>query len=120
MVQIKFTSLRGFAEFPTPEVLVRNKRLGGREQWIDWFGAGIHIDDYELNQYTRAYLTKDNKYVRYALSARTDEMSKVMIACFGTDVIYAASLETIKNKLLKMLEYMDYTRPYFGDYEIVR
>lgn len=114
MVQIKFTSLRGFAEFPTPEVLVRNKLLGGREQWLDWFGSGIHIDDYDLNRFTNGFPK------RYSLSARTDEMSNVMIACFGTDVIYTDSLETIKNKLLKMLEYMDYTRPYYGNYEIVR
>ena len=49
-----------------------------------------------------------------------DEMSEVMIACFGTDVIFAASLDKIKRKALKMLEYMNYTRPYYEKYEIVR
>ena len=119
-VQIRFTRIKGFEEFPHIEILIKNHHKGGVEEWFVWFGSSIHIDDYELNQYTRAYLTKDYKYVRYVLSARTDEMSKVMIACFGTDVIYAASLETIKNKMLKMLEYMDYTRPHYEKYEIVR
>lgn len=120
MVHTRFTTMKGFEEFPHFEVLIKNHYKGGVEEWFEWFGPGIHIDDYELNQYTRAYLTKDDKYVRYVLFARTDEMSDVMIACFGTDFIHAASLETIKNKLLKMLEYMDYTRPYYGNYEIVR
>ena len=47
-------------------------------------------------------------------------MSDVMIACFGTDFIFTNSLETIKANALKMLEYMNYTRPYYKKYEIVR
>ena len=120
MAQIRFTTMKGFEEFPHIEVLIKNHYKDGVEEWFDWFGPGIHIDDYELNQYTRAYLTKDYKYVRYVLSARTDEMSDVMIGCFGTDVILTDTLEKIKTKALKMLEYMNYTRPYFEKYEIVR
>lgn len=120
MAQIRFTTMKGFEEFPHIEVLIKNHYKGGVEEWFDWFGPGIHIDDYELNQYTRAYLTKDYKYVRYVLSARTDEMSDVMIACFGTDVILTDTLGKIKTKALKMLEYMNYTRPYYEKYEIVR
>ena len=120
MVQIRFTTIKGFEEFPHIEVLIKNHYKGGAEEWIDWFGSGIHIDDYELNQYTRAYSTKDGKYIRYALTARTDEMGDVMIACFGTDVIYTDTLEKIKTMALKMLEYINYTRPYFEKFEIVR
>lgn len=120
MVQIRFTTMKGFEEFPHLEVLIKNHYKNGAEEWFEWFGTGIHIDDYELNKYTHAWLTKDCEYVRYVLSARTDEMSEVMIACFGTDFIHAASLDTIKRKALKMLEYMNYTRPYYEKYEIVR
>ena len=120
MVQIRFTAMKGFEEFPHLEVLIKNHYKGGAEEWFDWFGSGIHIDDYELNQYTHAYLNKDGEYVRYVLSARTDEMGDVMIACFGTGVIYTDTLEKIRTKVLKMLEYMNYTRPCYEKYEIVR
>lgn len=120
MVKIRFTKMNGFEEYPHIEVLIKNHYKGGAEEWFDWFGPGIFIVDYELNRFTHAYLTKDGEYVRYTLSARTDEMSGVMIACFGTDFIHADSLETIERKALKMLEYMNYTRPYYEKYEIVR
>ena len=113
-VQIRFTTMKGFEEFPHIEILIKNHYKDGAEEWFEWFGPGIHIDDYDLNPYCNGYRE------RYSFSARTDEMSDVMIACFGTDFIFTNSLETIKANALKMLEYMNYTRPYYKKYEIVR
>ena len=114
-VKIRFTTMIGFEAFPHIEILIKNHYKGGADEWFEWFGPGIHIDDYYLNHYCN-----DNYVKRYSFSARTDEMSDVMIACFGTDFIHADSLETIKAKALKMLEYMNYTRPYYKKYEVVR
>ena len=112
-IGIRFTTMKGFGEFPHIEILIKNHYKGGVEEWFDWFGSSIHIDDYDLNPYC-------NAPKRYSFSARTDEMSDVMIACFGTDFIHTNSLKTIKAKAMKMLEYMNYTRPYYEKYEIVR
>ncbi len=114
-IGIRFTTMKGFEEFPHIEILIKNHYKGGLEEWFNWFGSSIHIDDYDLNPYCNGSYRK-----RYSFSARTNEISDVMIACFGTDFIHTNSLETIKAKALKMLEYMNYTRPYYEKYEIVR
>lgn len=119
MPQIRFDTMQGFEEYPIPKVLVRNWRHGGREEWFDWFGSSIHIDDYERNRYCRPILDSEGIPQRYTLSARTDEMSEVMIACFGTDVLRLSSLDMVKNRLCRMLHKMNYTRRFYEKYEIV-
>lgn len=112
--------MKGFEEFPTPEILVRDKSRGGCEQWLDWFGSSIHIDDYELNRYCHPIPNDLGIPIRYVLSARTDEMSRIMIECFGTDFLYLNSTTAIATRLQRILHKMDYTRFGYKNYEVVR
>ena len=64
MAQIRFTTMKGFEEFPHIEVLIKNHYKGGAEEWFDWFGPGIHIDDYELNHYKVESQFKTAKFIR--------------------------------------------------------
>ena len=111
MVQIRFDFLKGFEEFPIPKVFVQDL-CSGRDLWIDWFGPYIHIDDYECNSFTHRFSE------RYSLSARSDEISKAMIECFGNDMLFLNTLEEIKHKLVALIKYLKGQRPFYENYKV--
>ena len=58
----------------------------------------------------------------YAQAMRRRGESCIRIQLFGDDFLRESSTETIKGKLLKVLEYMEYKHPYDykGYYEIIK
>lgn len=116
MVQIKFETLQGFAEFPTPCVLVKDHNKGGVERWFPYFGSGVCVEKMQHPFYTsKAYTPRE-----YLLQARTDYYCKMFEKAFGNDTLFCYDLNHVKNKLLKLLEAMDYQMPFMDKYEIVR
>lgn len=116
MVQIKFETMQGFEEFPTPYVLVRDHYKGGVERWFSYFGPGVCIEKLSRPFY------KKGGYQRfeYLFQARTDYYIDMFIKAFGNDTLYCYDLNHVRNKLLKLLATMDYQKPFMEKYEIVR
>lgn len=110
--EIKFTHLQGFEEYPNPVVKVKRLDKDGKEDWFNVFGSGLHIEKRPDGTF--------GDYKDYVMEGRTDDMSNIMIAVFGTDRIRCTSLESIKGKLHKILEYVDYKFPYQNFLEIIK
>jgi hypothetical protein len=111
-VEIKFEALKGFEEYPRPYVKIINHYKEDKEEWFDWFGCNVKIE--------RTPIPLINK--PYVLVAMNQIYSDIFIQLFGDDFLHEFSTETIKAKLLKVLEYMEYKHPYDskGYYEIIK
>jgi hypothetical protein len=112
-VEIKFEALKGFEEYPRPYVKIINHYKEDKEEWFDWFGCNVKIER------TPTPLIDRETYI---LAAMNQTYSDIFIQLFGDDFLREVSTETIKRKLLKVLEYMDYKHPYDskGYYEIIK
>ena len=117
-VEIKFEALKGFEEFPTAYVKIRNHYKEGKEEWFDWFGCSVKIERTEIPLIDR----ETGVCKHFILAAMNQTYSDIFIQLFGDDFFRESSTETIKRKLLKVLEYMEYKHPYDykGYYEIIK
>lgn len=117
-VEIKFEALKGFEEFPTAYVKIKNHYKEGKEEWFDWFGCSVKIERTEIPLIDR----ETGVCKHFILAAMNPTYSHVFIQLFGDDFLREISTETIKRKLLKVLEYMEYKHPYDykGYYEIIK
>ena len=117
-VNIKFESLVGFWDYPRPYVKIINHYKEDKEEWFDWFGSGVKIE-----RIPHPLIDRDSYTIKpYILAAMTPTYSQVFIQLFGDDFLFASSTETIKTKLLKVLEYMEYKHPYDSEnhFEIIK
>lgn len=115
--EIKFTHLQGFEEYPNPVVKVKRLDKDGKEDWFNVFGSGLHIEKHPDG----TFFDRENGVLKdYVMEGRTDDMSNIMIDVFGTDCIRCTSLEGIKTRLHKILEYVDYKFPYQHFLEIIK
>lgn len=117
-VEIKFEALKGFEEYPTAYVKIINHYKEDKEEWFDWFGCSVKIERTPI-----PLINRETGVVKpFILAAMNQTYSDIFIQLFGDDFLREISTETIKRKLLKVLEYMEYKHPYDykGQYEIIK
>ena len=117
-VEIKFEALKGFEDYPIPYVKIINHYKEDKEEWFDWFNSSVKIE-----RRPNPLIDRETGTIKpYVLAAMTPTYSHTFVKLFGDDFLFESSTETIKSKLLKVLEYMEYKHPddYKGYYEIIK